>query len=524
MAKRSIFTTVTPLPAGISRQIVIDFLHDHEEMIDLNPLVKERHPIPPPGHASADEQLCQWYSLTDKISYFPGVAGDVTYSCAFNDLSNGVQTHCYAPAGLTIREKWSVGGSLPGEPPQPIELGLQLPPVGLYLREDVDMRCNVVMTGFVKKTLKKSHAALVERLKIKAEIASTKPQGRSRTSSNGNGNVSGLSRPATLESIGMSSISNQSYNPAAPEPTSRSSSAASSASSYSVWSNSLWSQAASSVGTSPPQSVSGTSTAHGSHYQFQSKPYLDEYMAQPKHQQAAQPATSPESLPQLASATLSPPTPPTPVPNTPFLRSSKPDWSLKQSVPSSQQQQQSNWPLKAAQQPPAPYQQQQSGPRPQTHFFVQAYRPPPVAHDGGRQDGKLSDDALWQALGGGRRGVDTAEAAARNNWANADAAFEYNGLYARARARSQGQEGSRALYGGEHPEYPHMNPYRDEENDQGEKSLAATAAEAATPVGPGEEGVRRVSMPPPALWVGPVSGMSGNTAALSRPFAAELDA
>ena len=101
MSKRTLFTTITPLPAGVTRQIVLDFLHDYEEMIDLNPLVKERHPIPPPSHAPADELYCQWYSLTDKISYFPGVAGDVTYTCAFNNLPTGLQTHCYAPAGLS---------------------------------------------------------------------------------------------------------------------------------------------------------------------------------------------------------------------------------------------------------------------------------------------------------------------------------------------------------------------------------------------------------------------------------------
>jgi hypothetical protein len=103
MSKRSVFTTVTPLPSGITRQIVLDFLHNHEEMIDLNPLVKERHPIPTPPYAAADEQDCQWYSLTDKISYLPGglVTGDVTYTCAFHDLPTGLQTHCYAPAGLS---------------------------------------------------------------------------------------------------------------------------------------------------------------------------------------------------------------------------------------------------------------------------------------------------------------------------------------------------------------------------------------------------------------------------------------
>lgn len=34
------------------------------------------------------------------------------------------------------------------------------------------MRCNVIMASFVKKTLKKSHAALIDRLKIKAQMVS----------------------------------------------------------------------------------------------------------------------------------------------------------------------------------------------------------------------------------------------------------------------------------------------------------------------------------------------------------------
>ncbi|KAK3688493.1 hypothetical protein B0T22DRAFT_155329 [Podospora appendiculata] len=174
MTKRTTFTTITPLPRGISRQVVVDFLHDHLEMIDLNPLVKERHPISPPAHATEDEQRCTWFSLTDRISYLPGrlATGDVSYTCAFFDLPTGLQTHCYAPAGLDIRDKWTLNGSLPGERVQPVELGIGAPQTGLYLREDVDMKCNVLMTSFVKKTLKRSHAALVERLTEKAQLAS----------------------------------------------------------------------------------------------------------------------------------------------------------------------------------------------------------------------------------------------------------------------------------------------------------------------------------------------------------------
>ncbi|OAQ89890.1 hypothetical protein VFPFJ_06304 [Purpureocillium lilacinum] len=172
MSKRTVFTSITPLPAGISRQTALSFLHNHLEMIDLNPLIVRHERIPPPAHCPAEERGCIWYQLTDKVSYLPGglAASDVDYTCAFHDLPTGLQTHCYAPLGLDIRDRWSVGGSMPGEPREPVELGIGAPATGLYLREDVDMRCNIVMAAFVKKTLKKSHGALVVRLAEKARL------------------------------------------------------------------------------------------------------------------------------------------------------------------------------------------------------------------------------------------------------------------------------------------------------------------------------------------------------------------
>ncbi|KAK1729507.1 uncharacterized protein BDZ83DRAFT_568226 [Colletotrichum acutatum] len=169
MSKRTTFTTISPLPPGITRDAVLDFLHNHLEMIDLNPLIKERHLIPPPPNTPPEEHACAWYSLTDEISYLPGglATGNVSYTCCFHDLPTGLQTHCYAPMGLEIRDKWTVAGSLPGEPVEPVELGIGAPLTGLYIREDVDMRCNVFTSSFVKKTLKKSHGLLVDRLKTK---------------------------------------------------------------------------------------------------------------------------------------------------------------------------------------------------------------------------------------------------------------------------------------------------------------------------------------------------------------------
>ncbi|KAK5064280.1 hypothetical protein LTR84_000113 [Exophiala bonariae] len=170
MPKRTLFTNITPLPPQVSREVAVAMLHNHDEMIELNPLVIEHHPIKTPRDAPADEFLgCVWQELTDKINY--GVAkGKVSYKACFHDTPNGLQTHIYAPLGLDIREKWSIGGTLPGEPPEARELGVETPRQGLYIREDGDMRCNRMLSSFVRKNLDNAHKVLVERILKKAEM------------------------------------------------------------------------------------------------------------------------------------------------------------------------------------------------------------------------------------------------------------------------------------------------------------------------------------------------------------------
>jgi hypothetical protein len=73
--------------------------------------------------------------------------------------------------GLNIVGKWTVGGALPGERHEAIELGLGIPLTGLWLREDVNMKCNILMTHFVKKTLQNAHVRLVDRLLFKAQLS-----------------------------------------------------------------------------------------------------------------------------------------------------------------------------------------------------------------------------------------------------------------------------------------------------------------------------------------------------------------
>jgi len=164
MSRMSRMTHVTPLPPTISREAAVEYLHDHAQMIELNPLVLRHEKTTPHAGADADEaENMVWHEITDEIQYIPGtpLKGEICYKAGFYDLSNGLQTHTFAAGGVDLRGKWTVGGSLPGEKRESVEIGSNKPREGLYIQEDVQLRCNILLTGFVKKNLKKSHATLV---------------------------------------------------------------------------------------------------------------------------------------------------------------------------------------------------------------------------------------------------------------------------------------------------------------------------------------------------------------------------
>ncbi|EEA19381.1 hypothetical protein TMatcc_009513 [Talaromyces marneffei ATCC 18224] len=188
MNKRSQITHVTPLPSYVSRDAVLELLHDHSTIITLNPLVTHHGRTRPPEHALPDEHSSAWYEITDKIEYIPGTSltGSVTYTACMHDLPNGLQTHIHAPGGLEIRGKWQLLGWLPGEERDAPEIGTEqhgIPREGLYLREDCDLKCNFFLTHFVKKSIHKSHKVLVKRL-LKLASERTAPNGRRAKSAN----------------------------------------------------------------------------------------------------------------------------------------------------------------------------------------------------------------------------------------------------------------------------------------------------------------------------------------------------
>ena len=174
MKKKAVYTQVTPIPSYIPRQLAIDILHSHGEVITLNPLVLEYHAIKAPRDSPADEFYSTWYEIEQRVQFVPGVgkmgAGKIKFNGCFHDMPWGLQTHIYAPMNVDMRNKWRIAGNQPGEPREPVEMGIGAPPDGLYLREDVEIKCNITMVTFVKKEMQAASKILVDRLIKKAEL------------------------------------------------------------------------------------------------------------------------------------------------------------------------------------------------------------------------------------------------------------------------------------------------------------------------------------------------------------------
>ena len=174
LSKKTSWTQITPIPSFIPRQLAIDILHSHGEIIELNPLVLGFEGIKAPRDAPADEFYASWYEISQRIQYVPGIgrmgSGKIKFRGCFHDMPWGLQTHTYAPANVDLRNKYQICGNQPGEPPETRELGIGAPPEGLYLREDIQVKCNVTMISFVKKETVAASKVLVERLLKKAEL------------------------------------------------------------------------------------------------------------------------------------------------------------------------------------------------------------------------------------------------------------------------------------------------------------------------------------------------------------------
>lgn len=178
LRKKEAFTLVTPIPGFIPRQLAIDILQSHGEVLTLNPLVLGFKPISAPRNAAADEFYSTWYEIEERIQLIPGMgkmgSGKIKFNGCFHDMPWGLQTHIYAPMNIDLRNTYRICGNQPGiEPPETREIGLEAlgaPADGLYLREDIEIKANITMVSFVKAQLKAANKEMVQRIIKKAEL------------------------------------------------------------------------------------------------------------------------------------------------------------------------------------------------------------------------------------------------------------------------------------------------------------------------------------------------------------------
>jgi hypothetical protein len=195
LRKKEAYTVCTPIPGFIPRQLALDLLQSHQEIIKLNPLVLDVKPISAPRNASADEYYSTWYEITERVQVMPGLGKmggkQIVFNGCFHDMPWGVQSHIYAPLNIDMRNRYRIAGNQPGEPPETRELGLEAlgaPKEGLYLREDIEIKCNISLISFVKAQGKAASKEMIARMIRKAELldqgvlkAMMSPDGRLRT-------------------------------------------------------------------------------------------------------------------------------------------------------------------------------------------------------------------------------------------------------------------------------------------------------------------------------------------------------
>ncbi|KAH7131057.1 hypothetical protein EDB81DRAFT_130238 [Dactylonectria macrodidyma] len=188
LRKHEALTVVTPIPGFIPRQFAINVLHSHGEVITINPHVVHHKPIQAPADTPVDECDSSWYEIVERkqlvagkgkpgsgMITFNGISRDVSFKGCFHNMPWGLQTHIRAPMSVDLRIKYSIDGNQSGiEPAQRLELGLEslgAPTDGLYLRQDIDVTCNIAMLKYVKTPLRAEGQTLVERMIKKAEQA-----------------------------------------------------------------------------------------------------------------------------------------------------------------------------------------------------------------------------------------------------------------------------------------------------------------------------------------------------------------
>ena len=158
-----------PIPTDIDPKAVISILHDHGFLITMSPIVTryeeagrepstvEFHSIAGATNPGLSDKV--HYDVWENIDVLPGGLWkhEISFKCAFENQPDGVVTWIQAPMGLTSQATYRVK-EVAGE---------GAIRSGWILEESIDSSCNVLLKGFVEKTMvntrKESHARIMEK-------------------------------------------------------------------------------------------------------------------------------------------------------------------------------------------------------------------------------------------------------------------------------------------------------------------------------------------------------------------------
>lgn len=161
------FQLSVPLPNNVTRADMISTLHAHENMFNLQPLIRrfEEVTVADTGMDAADPHFdpatpLQGYIVGENIEFIPGLGSigskDIEFPALLQNTAEGVRSAANAPAGVKVRSAWRVEQA----PDSAVEQ--------FVLVEDGSAEAFVLLMPFVKSSMEKAHSELCNKLVEKA--------------------------------------------------------------------------------------------------------------------------------------------------------------------------------------------------------------------------------------------------------------------------------------------------------------------------------------------------------------------
>lgn len=179
------YASATPIPSALSDETAgLKILHDFETVIRLSPNCHGCKPIPPPNgkNGYTNGKTMQYFEVEDELPYIPKKlwSGGVKYTADFLAVEDGCDITIHAPAGFTSTNHWRLlretaplnetiheDQAVREDAPSQLERTgtrdmhhAESQGVGWYVQIISDAKCPRMYAGFVKGTLKNSHAQL----------------------------------------------------------------------------------------------------------------------------------------------------------------------------------------------------------------------------------------------------------------------------------------------------------------------------------------------------------------------------